>query len=30
VFPAKVRAGEVAADVVTTPFYDPEGARLRA
>lgn len=29
-FPDRLRAGEVAAEVVPTPFYDPEGARLRA
>jgi len=30
VFPTRVRAGEVDAVVVDTPFYDPEGTRLRA
>ena len=30
VFPTRLRAGEVDAAVVDTPFYDPEGARLRA
>lgn len=30
VFPAEVHAGAVAAEVVPTPFYDPQGAKLRA
>ncbi len=29
-FPVALRAGETPARVVPTPFYDPEGARLRA
>jgi len=29
-FPASLRAVDVAARVVPTPFYDPEGAKLRA
>ncbi len=29
-FPSSLRAGDVAATVVPTPFYDPEGARVRA
>ena len=29
-FPTEVFAGESSATVVPTPFYDPEGARLRA
>ena len=29
-FPERVRAGEVPATVVPRPFYDPEGARIRA
>jgi sarcosine oxidase, subunit alpha len=29
-FATSLRAGEVTAAVVPTPFYDPEGARLRA
>ncbi|HTG48382.1 MAG TPA: 2Fe-2S iron-sulfur cluster-binding protein [Actinomycetota bacterium] len=28
-FPAELRAGDATAVVVPTPFYDPEGARLR-
>jgi len=30
VFPAQLRAGELTATVVPTPFYDPGGERLRA
>jgi sarcosine oxidase subunit alpha len=30
VFPTRVRAGRIDATVVDTPFYDPEGAKLRA
>ena len=30
VFPSNLRAGDVTARVVPTPFYDPEGARQRA
>jgi glycine cleavage system aminomethyltransferase T len=30
VFPDRLAAGPVAASVVEPPFYDPEGARLRA
>jgi sarcosine oxidase, subunit alpha len=30
VFPSRLRAGDVEATVVERPFYDPEGARLRA
>jgi sarcosine oxidase subunit alpha len=30
VFPSRVRAGEIDATVVDTPFYDPAGAKLRA
>jgi sarcosine oxidase subunit alpha len=30
VFPEVLRAGEVTASVSPTPFYDPEGVRLRA
>ena len=30
VFPANLRAGDVAARIVPTPFYDPEGGRQRA
>jgi sarcosine oxidase subunit alpha len=30
VFPARLRADELTATVVPTPFYDPEGERLRA
>jgi len=30
VFPTELRAGEVRATVTPTPFYDPEGAKLRA
>jgi sarcosine oxidase subunit alpha len=29
-FPTTLRAGDVTASIVATPFYDPEGARLRA
>lgn len=29
-FPTSLRAGDIEATVVSTPFYDPEGARLRA
>ncbi len=29
-FPERLRAGEVEARVAPRPFYDPEGARLRA
>ncbi len=29
-FPSELRTGEATATVVPTPFYDPEGARLRA
>ena len=29
-FPERVRAGDVMATVVPRPFYDPEGARIRA
>jgi sarcosine oxidase, subunit alpha len=29
-FPGELRAGELTATVVPTPFYDPEGSRLRA
>lgn len=29
-FPAQLRAGDLTATVASTPFYDPEGARLRA
>jgi sarcosine oxidase subunit alpha len=29
-FPERLRAGEALATVVPTPFYDPEGARVRA
>jgi glycine cleavage system aminomethyltransferase T len=29
-FPTILRAGDVTATVSPTPFYDPEGARLRA
>jgi glycine cleavage system aminomethyltransferase T len=30
VFPERVRAGAVPATIVPRPFYDPEGARIRA
>jgi sarcosine oxidase, subunit alpha len=30
VFPTELRAGELTATVAPTPFYDPEGRRLRA
>jgi hypothetical protein len=30
VFPETLRSGGSAATVVPTPFYDPEGVRLRA
>jgi sarcosine oxidase subunit alpha len=30
VFPAQLRAADLTATVVPTPFYDPKGARLRA
>ncbi|GBC87599.1 hypothetical protein HRbin12_01612 [bacterium HR12] len=29
-FPERLRAGGAVATVVRTPFYDPEGARIRA
>jgi glycine cleavage system aminomethyltransferase T len=29
-FPSSLRGGDVTATVVPTPFYDPEGARVRA
>jgi glycine cleavage system aminomethyltransferase T len=29
-FPTTLRAGDITATVVPTPFYDPEGVRLRA
>jgi sarcosine oxidase, subunit alpha len=30
VFPTELRSGDLTATVIPTPFYDPEGARLRA